>query len=202
MFGWSHASQANWRPSREIRGAATKSDPENTTRGSAEPSAGQHHELVVHIAPRVRALVPLADADDPPPIGSHPPVGIPPGARLGRLRGDRDRIGPGVDPIQPLVGPRRCEHGAAVDPPGAAAILVHRRARVEPGRQHLMDAAIRFPSHDRLPPGLLRTGLAPPDAHPSAACRAVGVESPATTSAAVTMEGQDPYGATGVMSAP
>ena len=163
MFGWSQASHANCRPSREMRGAATKSDPEKITRGSAEPSTGSTTSSLwtsrPGSGPSCRSRTQTI----------HRPSGVtrPSAYRQERGAGGSGEIGnrlaPGVDPVQPLVLPRGREHGAAVDPPGAAAVLVHRCARVEPGRQHLVDAAIRVPSHDRLPPGLEGTGLTPPD---------------------------------------
>ncbi len=104
---------------------------------------------------RRRAGVPLPDADDRRRVRVEVAVGVPVGARRGRLGRDRLRRAAGVQPVQPLVGPVGEPGDAVAHPPAAAAVLVHRGARVPIGGQQL----------DRVPSGSSRTSwVRPPSA--------------------------------------
>ncbi len=93
---------------------------------------GQRDELVDDLV-----LVPLADADDRPVHDD--PVRVAQRARLRRLGRDRARLGPDlVDEVDALVVEVREEDRRAVEPVGAAAVLVDAVANVEACRNDVL----------------------------------------------------------------
>ena len=115
------------------------------------------------------ACVALADADDPPPIRGEGAVGVAIAHRFRRLGRERHRevepswLGVGINPVEALIGPVGEEERVVVQPPGAAAVLVHPGAGRELLAEHLDGIATQPVAHHRDPTGLLGARFGPPD---------------------------------------
>ena len=109
------------------------------------------------------AVMPFPDADDPGAVRAEVAVGVAVAAWPARLRGERDGLGSGLEPVQALVGPVGEPHHAVAYPPGGAAVLVDGGARVAPLGQQFLRGAVGATPDQLRPPALGRAALCPHD---------------------------------------
>ena len=119
----------------------------------ASAVGGQRDKLVRRLVPAVG----LAHAHDQPPVRAHAAVGVAHRARLGRLGRDRPRRLARVEAVEPLIGEVREEGAAAVEEPGAAAVLVDAGSHVHLRRGHVLPIV-----DERRAPFVLGPSLEPP----------------------------------------
>ena len=80
-----------------------------------------------------------------------------------RFRGERQRLGVGREPVEPLIGPVGEPDDAVARPPAATAVLVDGRARVPPLGQQVGAGAVRVAAHDLVAAALGGPALGPED---------------------------------------
>ena len=125
------------------------------------PVGGQAHDLVAHIdrTPSAGRMA-LPDRHEGA-VRTECAVGVTIPARHGGCAGERDRCTPGLDPVQPLIGPvDEIQHPVA-HPPCGATVFVHRSTRVHPLRQQVGTGSVGSAAHDLGPASFGRTAFRP-----------------------------------------
>ena len=140
-------------PGAGVEVASARDDP-----GLVGPVERYQDELVHDVDVPV-AFVPFADADPARPVGGDASVGEPVAAL--DVGGDRFRGSAVVEPVQPLVGLVREDHGAPAHGVGAAAVAVGAGSDVGALARHVLRLAGRIRSHEDGPPALGGATLEP-----------------------------------------
>jgi hypothetical protein len=109
---------------------------------------GEDDEIVHDLGGHAGRAVALTHAVQLVTVAAHDRVGVPHGGALGRLGGDRLRLGAWPRAVEPLIGEVGEVHRVAVDGVTEAAVLVNEGSGGELGTEDVLDRVVSPPSDD------------------------------------------------------